>query len=260
MSIELKIPNVGESIQEVQIGQWLKQEGDRVAHDETIVELETDKASMEMPAPIDGVISKIVKHDGESVAVGDVIAYLDPDGQARGQRHEAKVEGAAAAKAETREAAPRGCAREEPSQSPAEVPGPVKPSLRSRLEQPAAQASAHEEAAKQPEEQPAASPSVRRLLREHHLRAQDVEPTGRGGPAPARRRFAIRGRAPAQASREGTRGTGCRGSTPPEEMQATPVTERPPEKSAESVARESARPSSHRLRKPSGMSRKKSSP
>ena len=82
MSIELKVPNVGESIQEVQIGQWLKQEGDRVAHDEAIVELETDKASMEIPAPIDGVISRIVKHDGESVAVGEVIAYLDPAGSA----------------------------------------------------------------------------------------------------------------------------------------------------------------------------------
>ncbi len=107
MSIELKIPNVGESIQEVQIGQWLKQEGDRVEHDETIVELETDKASMELPAPIDGVISKIVKHDGDSVAVGDVIAYLEPDGQSRGQGREAKVEGAAAAKDETEKPRPR---------------------------------------------------------------------------------------------------------------------------------------------------------
>jgi 2-oxoglutarate dehydrogenase E2 component (dihydrolipoamide succinyltransferase) len=97
VSLELKIPNVGESIQEVQIGQWLKQEGDHVAHDEAVVELETDKASMEIPAPIDGVISKIVKHDGETVAVGDVIAYLEPTGPGRDEK-ETKQEHAAAQK------------------------------------------------------------------------------------------------------------------------------------------------------------------
>src|SRR6476661_8921504 len=51
MSIELKIPEVGESVREVQIGRWLKREGDTVALDENVVELETDKASMELPAP-----------------------------------------------------------------------------------------------------------------------------------------------------------------------------------------------------------------
>ena len=51
MTIELKIPEVGESVREVQIGRWLKQEGDSVAQDENVVELETDKASMELAAP-----------------------------------------------------------------------------------------------------------------------------------------------------------------------------------------------------------------
>ena len=51
MSIELKIPEVGESVREVQIGRWLKHEGDAVALDENVVELETDKASMELAAP-----------------------------------------------------------------------------------------------------------------------------------------------------------------------------------------------------------------
>ena len=76
MSIELKIPDVGESIREIQIGRWLKQEGDRVAEDEDLVELETDKASLELPAPSAGVLSKIVKKQGETVAVGEVIGYL----------------------------------------------------------------------------------------------------------------------------------------------------------------------------------------
>src|SRR5271170_1132534 len=80
MSIELRIPSAGESIQEVQIGQWLKHEGDRVRRDESLVELDTDKASMELPAPSDGVLSRIVKKDGDKVAVGDVIALIEPDG------------------------------------------------------------------------------------------------------------------------------------------------------------------------------------
>ena len=77
MTIELKIPSVGESIQEVQISQWLKHEGDRVAADEDLVSLETDKATMELPAPADGVIRQILKQDGETAAVGETIAYLD---------------------------------------------------------------------------------------------------------------------------------------------------------------------------------------
>src|SRR3954453_13963238 len=77
MSIELKIPEVGESVREVQIGRWLKREGDSVALDENVVELETDKASMELPAPAAGVLGQILKKEGDVVAVGDVIGYLE---------------------------------------------------------------------------------------------------------------------------------------------------------------------------------------
>ena len=77
MSIELKIPEVGESVREVQIGRWLKHEGDTVALDENVVELETDKASMELAAPAAGVIGKILKKEGDMVAVGDVIGYVE---------------------------------------------------------------------------------------------------------------------------------------------------------------------------------------
>src|SRR3954462_12451188 len=80
MSIELKIPEVGESVREVQIGRWLKHEGDAVALDENVVELETDKASMELPAPAAGVLGKILKQEGDTVSVGDVIGYLEKDG------------------------------------------------------------------------------------------------------------------------------------------------------------------------------------
>jgi 2-oxoglutarate dehydrogenase E2 component (dihydrolipoamide succinyltransferase) len=66
----------------VQIGRWLKREGDRVERDENVVELETDKASMELPAPEAGVLAKILKQDGESVSVGDTIAEIDGGGDA----------------------------------------------------------------------------------------------------------------------------------------------------------------------------------
>ena len=77
MSIELKIPEVGESVREVQIGRWLKHEGDAVALDENVVELETDKASMELAAPAAGVLGQILKKEGDMVAVGDVIGYVE---------------------------------------------------------------------------------------------------------------------------------------------------------------------------------------
>ena len=61
MALELKVPEVGESITEVMIGTWKKQEGDAVAADESIVEIESDKATVELPAPVAGSITKILK-------------------------------------------------------------------------------------------------------------------------------------------------------------------------------------------------------
>jgi pyruvate/2-oxoglutarate dehydrogenase complex dihydrolipoamide acyltransferase (E2) component len=95
MSIELKIPALGESIQEVQIGRWLKREGEAVAEDENVVELETDKASMELPAPTADVLAKILKHEGDSVSIGEAIAVFERDGQAAEQQKPDKTEAAA---------------------------------------------------------------------------------------------------------------------------------------------------------------------
>src|SRR3954452_5935575 len=91
MSIELKIPEVGESVREVQIGRWLKREGESVAQDENVVELETDKASMELPAPSAGTLGQILKHEGDTVAVGDVIGYLESDGKPTEPDHKQEV-------------------------------------------------------------------------------------------------------------------------------------------------------------------------
>ena len=81
MPIELKIPAAGESVSEVEIGSWLKQKGDSVQRDEPVVVLESEKASMELPAPTAGTITEVLKKQGDTVAVGEVIAYLEP-GQA----------------------------------------------------------------------------------------------------------------------------------------------------------------------------------
>ncbi|GIW39033.1 MAG: hypothetical protein KatS3mg075_514 [Meiothermus sp.] len=76
MALELKIPAVGESITEVEIGQWLKKEGDTVKVDEPLVELVTDKATLELPAPVAGRLSKILIPSGQA-KVGDVVALLE---------------------------------------------------------------------------------------------------------------------------------------------------------------------------------------
>jgi len=77
MATELKVPEVGESITEVFIGDWLKSEGDNVEKDEALVEIETDKATLEIPAPIAGVLTKVLKQAGDSAAVGEVIAHVE---------------------------------------------------------------------------------------------------------------------------------------------------------------------------------------
>ncbi len=76
--LEVKVPSVGESISEVQIGQWLKREGEWVAQDENIVDLETEKASVQVPAPEAGYIRNVRKQVEEFAAVGDVICELEP--------------------------------------------------------------------------------------------------------------------------------------------------------------------------------------
>ena len=77
MAVELRVPSAGESITEVQIGAWLKPEGAYVERDEAVVEIETDKASMELPAPVSGFLTKHVRQAGEVVPVGTVIALIE---------------------------------------------------------------------------------------------------------------------------------------------------------------------------------------
>src|SRR4029450_10221614 len=77
MPVPLKVPNVGESITEVEIGEWLKQNGDFAAENDPVVVIETEKATVELPAPISGKVTEVIKKQGEKAAVGEVIGYME---------------------------------------------------------------------------------------------------------------------------------------------------------------------------------------
>ncbi len=100
MTIEVKVPALGESIYEVQIVRWLKQKGDWVDKDEELVEIETDKATLQIPAPVAGALTKIVKQEDQLANVGEVIAYLDESQKPITDRHDGESREAAAASAD----------------------------------------------------------------------------------------------------------------------------------------------------------------
>jgi 2-oxoglutarate dehydrogenase E2 component (dihydrolipoamide succinyltransferase) len=77
MPVELKVPEVGESITEVQISQWRKGVGDWAKKDENLVEIESDKATVELPAPVSGTIVQILKQPGQPAQVGEIIGYMN---------------------------------------------------------------------------------------------------------------------------------------------------------------------------------------
>ena len=145
MSIEIKVPALPESVTDATLVAWHKKAGDRVSRDENLVDLETDKVVLEVPAPADGVLQEIKVEDGATVTAGDVLAVL------------AEGEGAAeAAEPEQDEAE-----AEETEESSAEEAAPAE----------------KERAAKGGK----TSPAVRRLLEEHDLDASMVSGTGKDG-------------------------------------------------------------------------------
>jgi 2-oxoglutarate dehydrogenase E2 component (dihydrolipoamide succinyltransferase) len=91
MATEIRVPNLGESIVEATVGQWFKQTGDAVSAAEPLVELETDKVTVEVPAPAAGVLSEIVVKQGETVAVGALLGAIS-DGEGKAKVAKAKSE------------------------------------------------------------------------------------------------------------------------------------------------------------------------
>jgi 2-oxoglutarate dehydrogenase E2 component (dihydrolipoamide succinyltransferase) len=150
---EIRVPTLGESVTEATIGKWFKQRGETVAVDEPLVELETDKVTIEVPAPAAGVLSEIVARDGETVAVGALLGQIN------------QGEGAPAAPARSAETA-KAAAPARVSAAPAAQA--VAPQVAKEAPKPAAA------------EMPLA-PSVRRLAAESGISPQSVPATGPAG-------------------------------------------------------------------------------
>jgi 2-oxoglutarate dehydrogenase E2 component (dihydrolipoamide succinyltransferase) len=78
MPANVVVPPVGDSISEVVIGEWRKRVGEAVAIDEGLVEVESEKSTFDVPAPVAGVVTQVLKQTGDRAAIGDLIAVIDP--------------------------------------------------------------------------------------------------------------------------------------------------------------------------------------
>jgi len=90
-TVEVKVPQLSESVAEATLLQWKKKSGEAVALDEVLIEVETDKVVLEVPAPSAGTLAQIVKPDGSTVVSGDVIAVIDPASSAKASASSAKA-------------------------------------------------------------------------------------------------------------------------------------------------------------------------
>jgi 2-oxoglutarate dehydrogenase E2 component (dihydrolipoamide succinyltransferase) len=123
MSIEIKVPAMGESVTEATIARWLKKEGDAVSRDEPLVELETDKVNVEVPSPAAGVLEHINVQQGGTVGVGTVLGAVAEGAGAKAPAQQPKTETAKSAKAETPKTQNKPAA-------PVVAPPPPPPSVR----------------------------------------------------------------------------------------------------------------------------------
>src|SRR2546428_943607 len=113
MLIEIKVPQLSESVAEATLLAWHKKVGEAVKRDENLIDIETDKVVLELPAPADGVLAKIIKGDGSTVKADEVIATLDTEGKA-------SAAAPAAVQAQAKAApAPAPAAKPAPSAAPA---------------------------------------------------------------------------------------------------------------------------------------------
>ena len=152
MSIDIHVPTLGESISDATIARWIKKAGEAVAADEPIVELETDKVTLEVPSPVAGKLGEIIAAEGETVEVGALLARVE--------------EGAAGAELAAKQDVQKSAlAKSAPAKAADETPAPVAV---------AAPASAAIDSSD-------LSPSVRRLVDEHKLNPANIAATGVGG-------------------------------------------------------------------------------
>jgi len=187
MATDILVPTLGESVTEATVATWLVKPGDTVAVDQPVVELETEKATLEVGAPTAGVLAEVLVAEGEDVEVGAVLGRIDENATAAAEPAAAKKE----AKSEPDESsdAPKPAAEAPPSE-PAATPPPASKTgldpgaiprsgaggtvtaadLRSALQLDAPAADLDR-----------SGPAVQKLMAEHGLPADAVTPTGRGG-------------------------------------------------------------------------------
>ncbi|MGB1470612.1 MAG: biotin/lipoyl-containing protein, partial [Candidatus Puniceispirillaceae bacterium] len=149
MAVEIKVPVLGESVVEATVAKWMKSAGEAVGADEAIVELETDKVTLEVPSPVNGVLADIVAKEGDTVGVDALLALVE-EGAAPTAKPAAKTAPAPAPTATPAPAAP----------APAAVPAPAA----------AASAAAA-----------VLSPAVRKLVEENNLNPAAISGTGKDG-------------------------------------------------------------------------------
>lgn len=149
MILEMKVPSPGESIKEVEIATWLVQDGDYVEKDQAIAEVDSDKATLELPAEASGVIT-LKASEGDAVAVGAVVCLIDTGA--------AKPSGSAPAAATQTVAVEAPKAEEQKAEAPKAAPAP-----------------ATTYAAQTP------SPAARKILEEKNIQPSDIVGTGKGG-------------------------------------------------------------------------------
>ncbi len=172
MAVELKVPSVGESITEVFIGEWLKQEGERVEKDEPLVEIETDKATLEVPASVSGTLSKVLKKQGESAEVGEVIAHITEADAATGEDEAEAFSGASEAE---------GAPEEDVNAEEGAEAQPKEDKAAEDKKKPAQQEPVEEAAEDDAEAEPRIMPAAQRLLDEYGLSPGDLRGSGPGG-------------------------------------------------------------------------------
>lgn len=136
MSTEVRVPTLGESVTEATIGQWFKKVGDAVAADEPIVELETDKVTIEVPAPAAGTLEAINVNEGDTVEVGALIAAIAAgEGAPAGKAEEKPAEEKAAEAEKPAEPEKADESKSEPAQSEAKGEMPPAPSAAKMMEE-----------------------------------------------------------------------------------------------------------------------------
>lgn len=168
---EVQVPNVAESVSEVTLLNWLKQVGERVEIDDPLCEVETDKANVEIPSPLEGVITSHEAEPGDVKAVGDVLVKIDPDAEPSAAASAepsagASTEQAESGKTEQQQATAAGETTETGASPAASTNGSI---------------SAPSPAATSAEKLADLSPAVRRLVSEKNLVPDEIPATGPGG-------------------------------------------------------------------------------